>query len=125
VTAFPEQFLPVCRYTVRNGKPEDVEWCEQALLAREGVVYARLCEATVLYIGSTDRILQSRIREHLRLVPKPLNQAYAQAVECKRVTIVAYWPEPIELFGRPIRVHRALEAALIAEFKPPHVRRAP
>jgi hypothetical protein len=44
---------------------------------------------------------------------------YRAWAEGKQITIVAYSPPPVEILGRKIPVHRAIEAALIAEFRRP------
>jgi hypothetical protein len=43
---------------------------------------------------------------------------YRDWAEGKQMTTVAYKPSEVELLGRMIPVHRAIEAALITEFHP-------
>lgn len=117
----PEHFRPVCRYTMRDGRPQDEEHIDSELWNERGVVYARIFEEEPVYIGSTDRLLSRRIRAHLRGIAtstQPTSMKYRKWAEGKRITIVAYKPPPVELLGRVVPVHRALEAALIAEFRP-------
>ena len=83
-----------------------------------GVVYARIVQEEVVYIRSVDQRLCDRIQEHLRIILTPRYAEYRKWVEGKRITTVAYKPPLIEVLGRLIPVHRALEAALIAEFHP-------
>ena len=69
----------------------------------------------------TDRRLSRRIQAHLRGISKSEQSTpvkYRQWAEGKRITIVAYKPPPVELLGRVIPIHRAVEAALIEEIRP-------
>jgi hypothetical protein len=113
----PEHFSPVCRYLVHEGTKQ-VEHFDNDLWEKTHVIYARVFEERPVYIGSTDRSLRKRINEHLTLNLMARNRHYWDWAEGKRITIFAYKPEPVELLGRRVEVHRALEAALIAEFRP-------
>jgi hypothetical protein len=123
---FLEKFRPVCRYVMRDKKPQNIKTPENndrlddELWRQSGVVYARVCRGRACYIGSTDRMLCKRIREHLTLIgtsKRGRAAQYRKWAEGKRITIVAYKPNPVKLLGRTIAVHRALEAALIVEFR--------
>lgn len=117
---FPQEFRPVCRYLMKNGTSCDFEILDPTLWKQSGVVYARLCAGKIVYIGSTDGRLDKRMKAHLRFRPIGTTQQFCKWAEGKEITIVAYQPEPVQLLGREIKVHRAIEAALIAEFKRPH-----
>jgi hypothetical protein len=106
---------------MREGTPQDPEPLDSYLWNEDCVVYARVYADEPVYIGSTDRLLSKRITEHLRYIssnPDPTPTKYREWAEGKRITIVAYKPEPVKRLGREIPIHRSVEAALIKEFKP-------
>jgi hypothetical protein len=117
---FPEAFRPVCRYVMKNGKPSDIQISDQELWQQSGVVYARTCEEKVVYIGTADDRLCKRIGAHLKGIAKSARGTapqYRKWAEGKQITIVAYRPAPVMVLGREVKIHRALEAALIVEFR--------
>ena len=119
---FPEEFRPVCRYDMRDKKPQNIEVLDIDLWQQSGVVYARVYDGKVVYIGMTDGRLSTRLNAHLRgISTSTIGTAprYREWAEGKQITIVAYSPPPIEILGRTIQVHRAIEAALIKEFRRP------
>jgi len=121
IARLPEPFRPVYRYTMRDGSPQEEEALGSDLWNEHGVVYARVYQDEPVYIGSTDRRLSRRIQAHLRGISKSEQSTpvkYRQWAEGKRITIVAYKPPPVELLGRVIPIHRAVEAALIDEIRP-------
>jgi hypothetical protein len=71
--SLPEQFSPVLCYTVRDSQPEDIEWLASDLLDENDVVYARVYKDRVVYVGSCDRTLRKRMKEHL--LQWPLDQS--------------------------------------------------
>jgi hypothetical protein len=101
-----------------SGRPQEEELLDDELWNEQGVVYARIVQQEIVYIRSVDHRLCDRIQEHLRIILTPRYAEYRKWAEGKRITIVAYKPPLIEVLGRLIPVHRALEAALIAEFHP-------
>jgi hypothetical protein len=117
---FPEEFRPVCRYVMKNGKPSDIQILDQELWQQSGVVYARTCEGKVVYIGTADGRLSRRIGAHLNIIANSARDSaarYRKWAEGKQITIVAYRPTPVMVLGREVKIHRALEAALIVEFR--------
>jgi hypothetical protein len=122
--ALPEEFRPACRYTVSGGQPSVFETLDPALMAARGVVYARVVDGEILYIGKSDGKLASRMGEHRRLMIARKNQrGYLECVEGRQVTILAYHPPLVRMLDRDIAVHRSIESALITEFKPRFVKR--
>jgi len=120
-----EHFQPAYRYVVRSGIPESGEILDQSLWERYGVVYARFClddpsPGYPVYIGSAKSTLRQRIKAHLRLYKLGRSADYWRWAEGRQITILAYRPDPIELLGRVIPIHCALEEALIEEFTPDH-----
>ena len=114
----PEQFRPVHQYTMLGGRPQEEELLDEELWNERGVVYARIVQEEIVYIRSVDHRLGDRIQEHLRIILMPRYAEYRKWAEGKRITTVAYKPPLIEMLGRLIPVHGALEAVLIAEFRP-------
>jgi len=121
----PDDFKPVYHYKMRNGEVTSEKTLDPTLWDEEGVVYLRVHGKDVLYVGKSDGKLSSRIRWHIRNgIPKPRTEPgrryleWAKGREITNITILAYKPEPISLFGLQIGVHLGLEAALIREFKP-------
>jgi hypothetical protein len=117
---FPQEFGAVCRYVMRDGQAQELTILDPELWRQSGVVYARLYADRIVYIGSTDRSVCQRIREHVRLVSSsPRNARYREWAEGKPIEILAYKPPPVLLLGREVNVHRAIEADLIASFGRP------
>lgn len=119
---FPDEFRPVCRYVMKDQRPQNIEILDHDLWNRSGVVYARVHKGKVVYIGVTDGQLSVRLNAHLRGIGASTRgraSEYRKWAEGRQITIVAYWPEPIDLLGRSVRVHRAIETALIREFERP------
>jgi hypothetical protein len=115
---FPEEFRPVCRYVMKNGKASDIQILDQELWQQSGVVCT--CDGKVVYIGTADGRLSRRIGAHLKgIVESARGTApqYRKWAEGKQITIVAYRPTPVMVLGREVKIHRALEAALIVEFR--------
>ena len=76
---------------------------------------ARTYRNKVVYIGSTDRALSERIRQHLRLASHSrLVARYRKWAEGKKIIILAYKPTPVKLLGLETSVRRGIETALIA-----------
>jgi hypothetical protein len=120
--AFPEEFRPVCQYVMRDQRPQDVKILDEDLWQKWGVVYARVYCEKVVYIGVTDGQLSRRIGAHLNGIAGSMRGTaprYRAWAEGKQITIVAYNPPAVEILGRKIQVHRAIEAALIGEFRRP------
>src|SRR5437868_9979380 len=117
-SVFPEEFRPAGRYVIRNGKPE-YKPLDSELLNLAGVVYARMCDGKIVYIGSTDRLLSKRIGEHLRIIASKRGTRYREWAEGRKITIIAYRPKPVHILGHEIQVHRGVEAALIRAFGRP------
>jgi hypothetical protein len=118
-------FRPVYRYKFSNGSFHSQKLLDVKLWKQQGVVYARVCDGKVVYIGKCESTLGHRIMAHLRIFPiLPRAQKYREFVKGKTVTIFAYKPKPIRLLGLDIPVHVSVEAALIKKFKPPFVMRA-
>ena len=119
----PQEFKPVCQYVMRNGRPDDVQILDEFLWNQSGVVYVRMYGEKVVYIGVTDGLLSKRIRAHLHGIsaarPGTASRRYLDWAEGKQITIAAYRPEPVHVLGRTIKIHRSIEAALIAEFQQP------
>lgn len=124
MVGLPAHFHPICRYAVRDGA-KVVEDFGHELWEKPNVVYARVFNGMPVYIGSTDRLLRKRINEHLTLNLMARNPHYWEWATGKQITIFAYQPERVELLGRMVLVHRALEAALIAEFQPDPINSRP
>ena len=119
---FPRKFRPVCQYVIRNKKPQGIKIFDRKLWQQSGVVYARKYKKKVVYIGVTDGRLSRRIGRHLRLISTSMHATaprYRKWAEGKRITILAYKIRPVKLLRRQVDVHRAIEAALIKEFKRP------
>jgi hypothetical protein len=63
-----------------------------------------------------------RIGAHLNGISTSMRATaprYREWAEDKRITIMAYSPEPVLILNRKIPVHRAIEAALIIKFRRP------
>jgi hypothetical protein len=117
----PGEFRPVFQYQFANGRVLADKVLDQELWMQRGVVYARICDGQVVYVGKTDYTLRRRIMAHVRGFPKsPKSTDYRNHVAGKTVTIFAYKPAPIELFGLTISVHGCVESALIKHFKRDH-----
>ncbi|MSP03278.1 MAG: hypothetical protein EXR07_19875 [Acetobacteraceae bacterium] len=123
ILGFPDQFVPVCRYLVRDGEPTRVKWLNDNLLAERGAVYARIYRGIPVCIGSAQGKLLGRLKTHLRGTRSKLGRRYWEWAEGKQVSIVAYKPVPIEILGCKVEVYRGSEATLINEFKPEFVER--
>ena len=118
---FPKKFRPVVQYTLRKGVPQKIELLDEKLWEKVGVVYARIVYDEVLYIGSTNGPLKTRLNAHLKGIEKVRSEKgkeYWKFVEGKKVTIYAYKPMPLKELGYEISTHRGLEEALIKEFQP-------
>ena len=114
---FPQEFRPVYRYVVTDGQAQELTILDPELWRQSGVVYARRYAGKIVHIGSTDRSLCRRISEHVHLVrSSPRNACYRAWAEGKQIETLAYHPPPVLLLGREVKVHRSIEAALIAEF---------
>jgi hypothetical protein len=117
-----KEFRPACRYIVTRGKVEGFKTLDRELWRETGVVYARMWQGKMVYIGCTDGRLSARINDHLRRIQSKSTRGrtrtnhYRAWVEGKEITIFAYKPEPVHLFGYEIPIHRSLEAKLISEF---------
>jgi hypothetical protein len=126
---FPEEFKAIYRYTMREGRPQDHEGpLDAELWNASGVVYARVFEGEVVYIGSANRPFRKRFTEHLNFIAtsqQPVGVAYRRWAEGKRITILAYKPPLVAALGRMISIHRSIEKALIDEYHPRFVARAP
>jgi len=117
---FPQEFCPVCHYVVKDGKPSQIEILDQTLWQQPGAVYARIVDGVVVYISATDGRLSRRLEAHLRNLPTSMigrAEQFRRWAEGKTITVVAFCPAPVRLLGREIKIHRAVEAALIAEFQ--------
>ena len=118
---FPHKFRPVLRYRVRDKKVAR-KVLDQKLWHQSGVVYARVYRNKVVYIGSTDRRLSRRIGAHLNYLAGSKRKdvaRYRNWAEGKRITLLAFKPAPVKLFGVELYMHRAIEAALIKKFARP------
>ena len=107
---------------MKERKPEQTTVLDEEIWNCSGVVYARTHEAKIVYIGSTDGPLCERLRSHLRLIheyDRGKAAQYREWAEGKHITIFAHHPCTVKLLGRQIPVHRAIEAALIKEFRRP------
>lgn len=113
-----EQFRPVYQYVMVGGRPQEEELFDEELWNERGIVYARVFQDEIVYIRSTESRLCARIQEHFRIIWTPEYTEYRKWAEGKRIVIFAYKPPIIEVLGRLISIDRALEAALIAEFRP-------
>jgi len=117
---FPQEFRPVCRYMAKDGRPSEIEILDQELWQQPSAVYARVVNGVVVYIAATDGPLSRRLDAHLKNFPTLMTGKAARFrrwAEGKTITIVAYCPAPVRVLGREIKIHRAVEAALIAEFQ--------
>jgi hypothetical protein len=121
VQSLPRAFRPVYRYKFKNGQVHSEKPLDDKLWKQRGVVYARVCNDQVVYVGKTDGTLRGRILQHIRMFPTaPKGMPYRKHVEGKIVTIFAYKPKPIRLFGLEIPVHGSVETALIKKYKSGH-----
>ena len=121
-----ENFQPVYRYKVKNGRPVNKEVIDHDLWGARGVVYARVHGKSVVYIGKTDGSLRGRIRTHLRGFPhakQGMSPHYRKWAEGKTITIFAHKPEPITYLGLSVPIHTGLEYALIERVEPKFVAR--
>lgn len=119
---FPQEFRPVYAYVMKDRVPQHGKILDAELWKSRGVVYARQYRDKIVYIGCTDDLLSTRTSAHLRLIPTSMRATaprYREWAEGKHIVIVAYQPPPVKLLGRQVRVHRAIEAALIEEFGRP------
>ena len=119
-----EQFRPVYEYAMGDGRPQEEELFDEELWTEREVVYARVVQEEIIYIRATESRLCDRIQEHFRIIWTPDYAEYREWTEGKRITIFAYKPPLIEVLGRLISIHRALEAALIVELRPRFAARA-
>jgi hypothetical protein len=120
--SLPRGFRPVYRYTFANGVVLSEKILDHKLWKQRGIVYARVCDGVVVYVGKADGTLGGRIRRHIRLFPKAAEakaKAYRKHIAGKVVTTYAYRPRPIRLFGLDVPVHGSLECALIKKYKRP------
>jgi hypothetical protein len=125
MTVLPKTFRPVYRYVMKNHRPQEEKLLDEKLWHQSGVVYARIYRGKIVYIGVTDKVLSGRIGAHLRGIGKSKQKGakrYRKWAEGKRITIFAYTPAPVKLLDREIKIHRAVEAALIEEFRRPHAK---
>jgi hypothetical protein len=125
----PGEFRPVLRYQMHQGKAVNCEHLDEELWNQSGVVYARMCDGEVIYVGKCDKRLAGRLGAHLKGIsedmPKnPLTRYYKQWAEGKTITIFAYKPPAVRLCGHEVTTHRGLEAALIDVFEPRQYNRA-
>lgn len=119
-------FAPVFRYRVQNGKPIKEKVLNEELWQSDGVVYARSHKKMIAYIGKSDGPLKSRIKAHLRLIPKyskPKDIAYRDWAEGKTITIFAHKPKNKNYLGLQVPIHAGLEHVLIDKIQPPFVSR--
>ncbi len=133
VTPKPEDrifnsFVPTYRYRVKDGKIINGKILNEKLWEASGVVYARTHKNSkaVVYIGKTDGPLKTRIKDHLRRIPrytKPKDIDYREWAEGKAVTIYAYQPKKISCLGLTISTQAGLEHALIEAIDPMFVSR--
>ena len=120
----PREFRPVFRYRLVDGKVADTKILDGALWKERGVVYARVCNKVILYIGKTDGRISTRIGSHLRrYLHQPQNALYRDHIKQNLVTIYAYKPKTTRLFDLDIDLHSGVEAALIKAIKPRFVKR--
>ena len=125
-SGLPKRFRLVCQYRVKNRKACDRIVFNESLWQSSGVVYARTWRKKVLYIGKADGKLSRRIAEHFRRIPKYVKSKdvnYRKWANGKTITIWAFKPKSVKLFGLRIPIHAGVEAALIKKFKPPYVSR--
>jgi hypothetical protein len=116
----PQEFRPVYSYVMRDHRPQENRILDKELWEQSGVVYGCTYRGKVVYIGSTDERLSRRISRHLRRIPTAMQATalrYRKWAENKHIVITAYRPPTIKLLRRDIKVHRAIEAALIKEFE--------
>jgi hypothetical protein len=96
----PRGFQPVFRYKFVNGSVRSEKILNEKLWKQRGVVYARVCKGRVVYVGKADSTLRARIMWHIRFFPKSRKALpYRKYAEGKTITIFAYRPKPIQLFG--------------------------
>jgi hypothetical protein len=116
----PKDFRAVYRYRMQHGKPRDMKVLDNELWQQSSVVYVRVTRRYIVYIGSTDGVLRRRIEAHIRGISKSSAgkaKEFRSWAEGKVITILAYKPPPVKLLGLEVNVHRAVEAALIREFR--------
>jgi hypothetical protein len=119
-------FTPTFSYRVKNGLPIEGKVLDEDIWNAAGVVYARTHEQDIVYIGKTNGRLKSRIKDHLRRIPKyekAIDIEYRDWAEGKTVTIYAHKPENKSYLGLSIPIHVGLEHALIDDIKPRFVSR--
>ncbi len=118
------KFVPVCQYRIKNRKVCILTRLNEELWQSSRVVYARTWRKKVLYIGKADGKLSRRIAEHFRRIPKYVKSKdvnYRKWANGKTITIWAFKPKSVKLFGLRIPIHAGVEAALIKKLKPPYV----
>jgi transposase-like protein len=122
----PKEFEEVFRYRVIDGTVTDEKIVNEKLWRSRRVVYVRVCEERILYVGKSDGLLCRRMLRHVRgflAVGKAIFEDYRKCVNGRTVSIFAYQPEPLRLFEFDLPIHVALEWAMIEQFKPPFVKR--
>lgn len=120
------KFLPVFRYKVQDGQPINEKVLDEELWQSDGVVYARTDKKTIAYIGKTNGTLKSRVKDHLRRIPKYSKSKdldYIFWAEGKTITIFAHKPKNKNYLGLSVPQHPGLEYALIDAINPPFVSR--
>lgn len=65
LVTLPAEFRPVCRYVMRAHRPQDFEILDEQLWNQSGVVYARVYQNKVVYIGATDGPASRRLTAHV------------------------------------------------------------
>ncbi len=120
----PRGFRRVFSYVMGRHGPEHTRVLDPELWEQSGVVYARTYRGKVVYIGSTDGRLCRRINRHVNSIDTSMRATAPRYREWakknhKHIIIKAYRPPPATRLGRHIAMHRAIEAALINEFKRP------
>jgi len=121
-----DAFIPVFRYRVHQAEPVDQEVLNKEMWNAEGVVYALRANGTILYIGSTRGRLRTRIKDHLRRMPKytrEKDRSYRAAVEGLTVTIYAHQPPNLDYMGLSVPMFVGLEHSLIDRLRPQFVAR--
>lgn len=121
-----ENFQPVFKYKMKNGRPVNERVIDPDLFGARGVVYARVHGKSVVYIGKTDGSLRARINRHLSGFPDGKTGRvvqYREWAEGKTITIFAHKPEPITYLGLSVPIHTGLEYALIERVEPKFVAR--
>lgn len=122
----PKEFVEVYRYDVIDGAVANAKVLNERLWRSEGVVYVRVCESKVLYVGKSDSSLRGRILRHVRgfeTSGKEIFEDYKKCVNGKTVSVLAYKPKSRRLLDLDVPAHIGLEWAMIKEFEPPFVRR--